>query len=63
MIEPPLPSRIIRPCGSIETDEAPSMAAMNRPSVALIAGSRQAIAVEPIVLNLMTPLAYSYDPK
>src|SRR6476620_7080660 len=63
VIEPPLPSRIIRPVGSIETDDAPCMAPMKRPSVASIAGSRQAIAVEPIVLNLMTPREYSYDPK
>ena len=59
VIEPPLPSKIIRPAGSIETDDAPCMAPMNRPSIAPIAGSRQAIAVEPIVLNLMAPRAYS----
>ena len=59
VIEPPLPSKIIRPAGSIETDDAPCMAPMNRPSVAAIAGSRQAIAVEPIWLNLMAPRAYS----
>ena len=63
VIEPPLPSKIIRPAGSIETDDAPCMAPMNRPSIAPIAGSRQAIAVEPIVLNLMAPREYSYDPK
>ena len=48
VIEPPLPSRMSRPSGSIETDEAPCMAAMKRCSVAMTAASRQAMAVDPI---------------